>query len=77
MADSDVIGEPAEEVDLSDLTMVILNVETREGRQLSMVWEAEGGRLSLEDQSTIDVTEDEGIWSFRVVKRVPAGDSTP
>lgn len=52
-----------EEPDLSDLTMVILNVETRDGRQLSMVWEPEGGTLSLEDGSDVP-----GVWQFTVRK---------
>lgn len=46
MDQHEILGE-AEEPDLSDLAVVILNVETRDGRQLSMVWAAEDERLAI------------------------------
>lgn len=64
-------AQPAEEKpDLSDLMIVTLNVETREGRQLSMVWAAEDCKLALTDDSTM-VDRIDGKWTFTVHQTRP------
>jgi hypothetical protein len=64
MADLEDATPVEEEPDLSDLAMVIINVETREGRQLSFLLEPDDGfRLSLdyvlEDYDRLEVKVDE------------------
>lgn len=54
MADlSEVLGPVSAEPDLSDLKMVIVNVETQSGEQFAIVMDCEEGkRLELTTQST-------------------------
>lgn len=65
---------PAEQnPDLSDLTLVILNVETREGRQLSMVWGEAEGPLSI-DQALGYGSDEAGnfdTWTITLTQRRP------
>lgn len=64
----------AEHVDLSDLTIVTVNVETRDGRQLSMVWAAEDGQLAITDQEQGYGADESGnfeTWTFTLTQRRP------
>lgn len=58
---------------LDDLALVTVNVETRDGRQLSMVWAAENGTLSMRDEQGYgsDETGDYEDWTFSVIRRSP------
>lgn len=65
MADLDG-AVPLDDVpDLSDLTAVILNVETSEGRQLTMIVapEAVGDRLSLEQAQSYGADDERWVWT--------------
>lgn len=63
----ELAGE-AEDVDLSDLAVVILNVETQDGRQLSMVWACEDGHLELAEGDVATDSQGFGSWPFTVRK---------
>lgn len=69
--DGEIIGVAEEAPDLSDLTMVVVNVETRDGRQLSLVYGLgnETDRLSFTDLPGTDDSE-HGYqqWRFAVTK---------
>lgn len=63
----EILGE-AQDVDLSDLGIVILNVETRDGRQLSMQWACEDGQLAVDGPKHFQGRRVER-WTFIVAKR--------
>lgn len=56
--------------DLSDLAIVTVNVETRDGAQYTILWAAEAGRLSM-IQDEVDGS-DPGleIHGFKIIKSV-------
>ena len=58
--------------DLSDLAIVTLNVETREGAQYSIVWAAEDGCLSLAEHERVDQGE-HGFqqWTYKITQETP------
>lgn len=60
-----------QEPDLSDLVMVVINVETRDGRQLAISYgvEAEDDRLSMIMDSGYGANFEE--WTFTVRRTSP------
>lgn len=70
MADlSEIVGEAEDSDDvLSDLSMVIVNVEAKDGRQMSMVLDAEGMQMSLTTDLDGDTMSE--VHTFTVVRRI-------